>query len=75
MFLNQVILNIFAQINYNMKKIALIMATAFMVLACNNLKENEYSISGQVDGMENGKKVFVEIQIRNRNGQLKTLGL
>ena len=62
MFLNQVILNIFAQINYNMKKIALIMATAFMVLACNNLKENEYSISGQVDGMENGKKVFVEIQ-------------
>ena len=62
MFLNQVILNIFAQINYNMKKIALIMATAFVVLACNNLKENEYSISGQVDGMENGKKVFVEIQ-------------
>lgn len=45
-----------------MKKTALIIATAFVAFACNNLKDNEFLISGQADGVENGTKVFVEVQ-------------
>ncbi len=50
---------------YNMRKIALIIATALVAFACNNLKDNEFLISGQVDGVENGKKVFVELATEN----------
>ena len=45
-----------------MKKIVFIIATALLTTSCNNLKDNEFLISGIVNGVENGKKVFVEIQ-------------
>ena len=45
-----------------MKKTALIIATTLVAFACNNLKDNEFLISGEAKGIENGKKVFVEIQ-------------
>ena len=45
-----------------MKKIALIIASAVTILSCNNLKDNEFVISGTANGIENGKKVFLEVQ-------------
>jgi peroxiredoxin len=45
-----------------MKKIILITAIALSVFACNQLKDNEFSIKGEATGVENGKKVFIEIQ-------------
>ena len=45
-----------------MKKTILIVATALTTFACNQLKDNEFIISGEAAGVENGKKVFVEIQ-------------
>ena len=45
-----------------MKKITLIVAAALTTFACNQLKDNEFIISGEAAGVENGKKVFVEIQ-------------
>ncbi|MFD2909263.1 redoxin domain-containing protein [Flavobacterium ardleyense] len=45
-----------------MKKTALIIATAFLAFACNNLKDNEFLISGEAAGVENGTKVFIEVQ-------------
>ncbi|UGS22099.1 TlpA disulfide reductase family protein [Flavobacterium cyclinae] len=45
-----------------MKKIALIITTTLLIIGCNNLKENEFLISGTAKGVENGKKVFIEIQ-------------
>ena len=50
------------KIIYNMRKVALIIATALVAFACNNLKDNEFLISGQAEGIENGKKVFIEIE-------------
>ena len=44
-----------------MKKITLIVAIALSTFACNQLKDNEFIISGEAAGLENGKKVFVEI--------------
>ena len=45
-----------------MKKIVFIIASTLLIVACNNLKDNEFLISGTANGVENGKKVFVEIQ-------------
>jgi peroxiredoxin len=45
-----------------MKKVAFIIASALAIVSCNNLKDNEFVISGTANGIENGKKVFVEIQ-------------
>lgn len=45
-----------------MKKLALIITCVFFVASCNNLKDNEFLISGSAKGMENGKKVFIEVQ-------------
>ncbi len=45
-----------------MKKIALIITSAVTILSCNNLKDNEFVISGTANGIENGKKVFLEVQ-------------
>ncbi len=45
-----------------MKKTILIIATALIALSCNQLKDNEFVINGEAPGIENGKKVFVEIQ-------------
>ena len=35
------------------------------MVSCNNLKDNEFLITGTAKGIENGKKVFVEIQDEN----------
>lgn len=45
-----------------MKKITLFVATATLLFSCNNLKDNEFLISGTAEGLENGKKVFIETQ-------------
>lgn len=48
-----------------MKKITLLALLTLSILSCNNLKDNEFLISGEAKGIENGKKVFVEIQDEN----------
>ncbi len=45
-----------------MKKITLFVATATLLFSCNNLKDNEFLIAGTAEGVENGKKVFIETQ-------------
>ena len=45
-----------------MKKVAFIIASALAIVSCNNLKDNEFVISGTANGIANGKKVFIEIQ-------------
>lgn len=45
-----------------MKKIVYIITLATLVFACNKLGENEYLVSGVADGIENGKKVYIELQ-------------
>ena len=44
-----------------MKKIVFIITSALLFVACNNLKDNEFLISGTANGVENGKKVFNRI--------------
>ena len=48
-----------------MKKITLLALLTLSIISCNNLKDNEFLISGEAKGIENGKKVFVEIQDEN----------
>lgn len=48
-----------------MKKITLLALFTLSIISCNNLKDNEFLISGTANGIENGKKVFVEIQDEN----------
>jgi peroxiredoxin len=45
-----------------MKKIFYIITLATLVLACNKVGKNEYLVSGTADGIENGKKIFIELQ-------------
>ena len=45
-----------------MKKITLLALLTLSILSCNNLKDNEFLISGTANGIENGKKVFIEVQ-------------
>ena len=45
-----------------MKKIIFIVAAALTTFACNQLKDNEFIINGEASGIENGKKVFIEVQ-------------
>jgi len=45
-----------------MKKIVFIITSALLFVACNNLKDNEFLISGTANEIENGKKVYVEVQ-------------
>ena len=45
-----------------MKKITLLVASALVLFSCNNLKDNEFLITGTAEGVENGKKVFIETQ-------------
>ena len=45
-----------------MKKITLLVASTLFLISCNNLKDNEFLITGTADGVKNGKKVFVETQ-------------
>ncbi len=45
-----------------MKKVAFVFISALLAISCNNLKDNEFVISGTANGIENGKKVFLEVQ-------------
>ncbi|WP_320815588.1 TlpA disulfide reductase family protein [Flavobacterium sp.] len=45
-----------------MKKIFYIITLATLAFACNKLEKNEYLVSGVADGIENGKKIYIEIQ-------------
>ena len=45
-----------------MKRIALFLAAAALVVSCKNLAENEFEITGKVDASLEGKKVFLEKQ-------------
>ena len=45
-----------------MKKIVFIVANVLLIVSCNNLKDNEFLIAGTIAGVENGKKVFIEVQ-------------
>jgi len=45
-----------------MKRIALFLAAAALVVSCKNLAENEFEITGKVDASFEGKKVFLEKQ-------------
>ena len=56
-----------------MKKIVFIITSALLFVACNNLKDNEFLISGTANGIENGKKVF--IQMNKEKLQFLHLGL
>lgn len=44
-----------------MKKIVFFVVTTLAIISCNNLKENEYLLTGTALGIENGKKVYVEV--------------
>lgn len=43
-----------------MKKLLLFASITAMLMSCNKKSENEYTITGTVDGIENGKMVFLE---------------
>jgi peroxiredoxin len=45
-----------------MKKVSLIFATALLTIACNNLKDKEFKVEGEAPGVENGKKVYINLQ-------------
>ena len=48
-----------------MKKITLLALLTLSIISCNNLKDNEFLISGTSNGKKKKKKVFVEIQDEN----------
>ena len=45
-----------------MKKILVLLATAFAFISCEKALENQYIITGTAKGVENGKKMFIELQ-------------
>lgn len=45
-----------------MKKVVFVFISAILAIGCNNLKDNEFVISGTANGIKNGKKVFLEVQ-------------
>ncbi|MQP24377.1 redoxin domain-containing protein [Flavobacterium sp. LMO8] len=55
-----------------MKKIVFILTAAILTIACNNLNNNEYLLSGIANGVENGKKVYIEIQTNNGQKSIDT---
>jgi peroxiredoxin len=48
-----------------MKKIVLLAIVSLAFIACNKTNENEFLISGTAEGIENGKKVFLQVQGEN----------
>ena len=45
-----------------MKKLILLITTATLILSCSNLADNEFEVNGSAKGIENGKKVYLELQ-------------
>jgi peroxiredoxin len=46
----------------NMKKIVLLAIATLSIFACNKVSENEFVISGTAEGIENGTKVYLQVQ-------------
>ena len=46
----------------NMKKIVLLAIATLSIFACNKVGENEFVISGSAEGVENGTKVYLQVQ-------------
>ena len=44
-----------------MKKLLLIAGIILFTTSCNQLKDNEFLIKGKIDGVADGKKVFIEL--------------
>lgn len=55
-----------------MKKILLLLAVVSVLISCNKAGENEYIVTGTIKGIDNGKKVTLEVQDET-TGQLKTV--
>ena len=49
----------------NMKKTVLLIGFIFTLIACEKPLKNEYLIAGTANGIENGKKIFIEIEEEN----------
>ena len=49
----------------NMKKIVLLLGLVSALVACEKTLKNEYLITGTANGIENGKKIFIEIEGEN----------
>lgn len=45
-----------------MKKILVLLAATFAFISCEKALENQYLITGTAKGVENGKKLFIELQ-------------
>lgn len=45
-----------------MKKIVLLAIATLSIFACNKVSENEFVISGSAEGIENGTKVYLQVQ-------------
>jgi peroxiredoxin len=45
-----------------MKKIVLLAIATLSIFACNKVGENEFVISGSAEGVENGTKVYLQVQ-------------
>lgn len=43
-----------------MKKLAILLISATVLVSCNQLKENEYRLEVTADGVEDGKKVYIK---------------
>jgi peroxiredoxin len=49
----------------NMKKIVLLAIATLSIFACSKVGENEFLISGTAEGIENGTKVYLQVQGEN----------
>jgi len=54
-----------------MKKILVFVSAVTVLVSCNKAGENEYIVTGNIKGIDNGKNVFLEKQ--DETGQLKQL--
>ena len=45
-----------------MKKIVVLLVSIFALISCEKALENQYQVTGTVKGIENGKKLFIELQ-------------
>ena len=53
------------------KKIILLLSVVAVLISCNKAGKNEYIVTGNIKGIDNGKSVTLEVQ--DETGQLKTI--
>ena len=53
------------------KKIILLLSVVAVLISCNKAGKNEYIVTGNIKGIDNGKTVTLEVQ--DETGQLKTI--